>query len=73
MHTGIFMRMHTGIKQIPVCIQGLHENPRGDYMLSNPLMHTGIFMQSLYAYGDFLDPCMHTRIAIKLRMHMGIT
>ena len=46
MHTGIEFnhRMHAGILQIPVCIQGLHD--------TNPRMHKGI----QYAYGDY---CMH--------------
>jgi hypothetical protein len=30
-------------------------------------------MQSPYAYGDSLDPCMHTGIDLDPRMHTGIS
>ena len=47
-------RMHTGISAISLCIWGLILIPvciRGSHD-----------MQSPYAYGDSLDPCMHTGI-----------
>jgi hypothetical protein len=76
--------MHTGMRKspyaygdlyvIPVCIRGLHINPRmhtgicaslyayGDRMDTNPRMHTGI-LASLYAYGDFsVTPRMHNEV-----------
>jgi len=80
-------RMHTGISvhAIPVlCIRGSPWSPFAyrdqdqspyayeDYMSCNPRMHTGIFMQSSYAYGDLRDPHMHTGIDLDPRMHTGI-
>ena len=41
-------------------------------MTSNPRMHTGIFTQSPYAYGDQANPRMHMGIALELCVQRGL-